>query len=156
MARPQAIEILGTEPWPLPLRRVPVNRGTRPQTLLITPFVGSVAAIARRYPRHDVVVLSTKPSAVEAALLIHAGADAYLTDLADLRGALEALAAGEMWLSPVAATAVCRLARLPGDPAFDRLATFARAVASGQPPRSGGGSGLSGTRWTLAKLRRLL
>jgi DNA-binding NarL/FixJ family response regulator len=157
MARYPHLEILGIEPWPPRLSRELPRRTRRPVTLLVTPRANAITCVADRYGGRDVVVLATDPSAVEAALLIQAGADAYLTDAADLPEAIEALAAGEAWLSPVAATAVCRLARLTGDPAFDLLAALARAVAAGQSwPTARRASGLTDTRSALARLRRML
>jgi len=153
----QRIEIIGTEPWPGHAARQLGGRRTRRLSLLIAPAAGSFAAVRERYPERDIVVLAAEPSAIEAALLIYAGADAYLTDSGDLRSAVESLAAGEAWLSPIAAAAVCRLARLAGDPDLDRLAGIARAVAGGHPwPTVRRASGLSGTRSALARLRRLL
>lgn len=158
MAGHPRIEIIGTEPWPgNAARLLGGGRRTRQLSLLIAPAAGSFAAVRERYPERDIVVLATEPSAVEAALLIYAGADAYLTDSGDLGSAVDSLSTGEAWLSPVAAAAICRLARLPGDPAMDRLAGLARAVAAGQSwPAVRRASGLSDTRSALARLRRLL
>jgi DNA-binding NarL/FixJ family response regulator len=151
------VEILGIEAWPPQLTGRLARRSSGLLTVVVTPRADSITSVQERYPQRDIVILATDPSAVEAALLIHAGADAYVTDPAELRGAIDALSSGEAWMSPVAASAVCRLARLPGDPAFDRLAALARVAAGGQPwPSARRALGLTGTRSALAELRQAL
>jgi len=129
MARTDDTEIVGRLPWQ---SRLP-GRTPGGLTVLITPRVGAVRAVAERYPHRAIAVLATDPSVAEAAVLIHAGADAYLTDVGDLASAVEALRDGRAWMSPIGAAAVCRLARLPGNPAFDTMAAAARAAAAGEP-----------------------
>lgn len=157
MAGSRQVEILGIEAWPTRLTGRLARRSSGVLTIVVTPRAGSIASVKERYPQRDIVVLASDPSAVEAALLIHAGADAYVTGPAELRDAIDALGTGEAWMSPLAATAVCRLARLPGDPAFDRLAALARVVAGGQPWQSARRAlGLTSTRSALARLRQVL
>ena len=152
MAPAPTPEILGPPPWPLRLSEL--HGRTHALTMVVAPHPGALAAVRERYSRRDIVVLSTAPSTVEAALLVEAGADAYLTDLAELEPALAALRAGQAWLSAVAAAAVCRLARLPGDCAFDQLAAAARLAAAGRPwPTVCHTVGIADTRATLAALR---
>ena len=125
--------------------------------MVVTPYRGVLADVRERYPARDIVVVSTDPSAVEAALLLQAGADAYLSDPATLGPAIRGLRDGRVWLSPVGAVGLCRLARLPGDPAFDLLAAAARLAATGRPwPAVCRTLGLRGTRQTLRALRRAL
>jgi hypothetical protein len=146
-------EILGPRPWPVQLTD---HRADKLRlTVLLTPYVGAFAAVGERYPRRDIAVLSNDPSIVEATLLVQAGADAYLSNPETLPAAFDALRAGHAWLTPVAAAAVCRLARLPGDPAFDPLAGAARFAAGGRPWLTVCRSlGLTDTRGLLAALRR--
>src|SRR6185503_14028865 len=97
MAPAPTPEILGLRPWSAGLVAIPGDAGRL--TVVVTPLAGALAAVRERYPHRDVVVLATDPSVAEAALLVQAGADAYLSDPTSLGPALDALRTGQAWLS---------------------------------------------------------
>ena len=124
---------------------------------MVTPQPRAGRTIAQLHRRFHVVVYATDPSAIEAAVLIAAGADAYVANPRDLRSAVSAIGVGETWFSPVAAAAVCRLARLAGDPSLLDLAAAARATAAGHPWQVACQSlGLRATQSDLHRLRQHL
>ena len=128
-----AIQVVGRQPWPPGLTRALPRTAATPIRLVITPQPGAQAAVAERADSVQTIVYSTDPSIVEAAILITAGANAYVTHHSDLPAAVQAVSAGEVWLAPVAAAAVCRLIRAAEDSTLDTLAAAARAAAAGQP-----------------------
>jgi DNA-binding NarL/FixJ family response regulator len=128
-----AIDVVGTPPWPAGLMRGLPNSASTAIRLVITPHAGARAAVAERPDGAEAIVYSLDPSIVEATILIAAGANAYVTRQDDLAAAVRSVGAGEIWLAPVAAAAVCRLTRLVNDPTLDGLAAAARAAAAGQP-----------------------
>jgi DNA-binding NarL/FixJ family response regulator len=149
------IEITGPEPWPIGLREALPRRSAIPIRIMITPQPHARCTIADLQGHPDVLVWATDPSAVEAAVLIAAGANAYVTEPKDLAAAVEALNSGEAWLAPVAAAAVCRLARNTRNPAFDKLSVAARTTAGGQAwLLACRATGLTQTRYLLTQLRR--
>ena len=157
MASQQKIEVIGPEPWPAGFAAALPRHRAIPITVMITPQPHARATIADHAGRAEVVVWASDPSAIEAAVLITAGANAYVTDLDDLAEAVRAVSTGEAWLAPVAAAAVCRLARIIGDPGLYELSVAARATAAGQPwPLACTAAGLSGTQSLLKQLKRRL
>jgi DNA-binding NarL/FixJ family response regulator len=157
MAAWSRIEILGPAPWPVGLIDALPRYAPIPLRIMITPqrHAQSIVAGLRGHP--EVVIWASDPSAIEASMLIAAGASAYVTELKDLVTAVRAVSSGEAWLAPVAATAVCRLARITLDPGLDSLAAAARAAAGGQPwPLACRSTGLAQTRSLLTQLRRQL
>jgi DNA-binding NarL/FixJ family response regulator len=153
----QTIRVIGPEPWPAGFGGALPQHAAIPISMLITPRPHARTTIADLAELTDVVVWASDPSAIEAAVLIAAGANAYVTELDDLAVAVQALSSGEAWLAPVAAAAVCRLARVTRDPGLSELAVAARAAAEGQgwllACRS---SGVTQTRSLLIQLRRQL
>ena len=133
MAGRATIEIVGARPWPIGLLRALPRRSAVPVQVLITPQPHARTSIAELRGHKEVVVWAQDSSAVEAAVLIAAGANAYVTQLGDLAAAVRAVSTGETWLAPVAAAAVSRLARSSANPAFTSLSAAARAAAAGQP-----------------------
>src|SRR5450756_1627362 len=127
------IEITGPEPWPVGFAGALPRSSAIPVRILIAPQPRARTSIAELRGRREVVVWASDPSAIEAAVLITAGANAYVTDLDDLASAVRAVSSGEAWLAPVAAAAVCRLARITGDPGLYELSVAARATAAGHP-----------------------
>jgi len=125
--------------------------------VMVTPRTRARETIATLTGQSEVIVFATEPSAIEAAVLITAGANAYVTSEAELGDAVTALGLGDTWFSAVAATAVCRLARLTRDPALHGIAIAARAAAAGQPwPAACHAAGLTTTQSHLHRLRRRL
>src|SRR5664280_2355042 len=131
VARRTGIEITGPELWPVGFAGALPRSSAIPVRILIAPQPRARTSIAELRGRREVVVWASDPSAVEAAVLITAGANAYVTELDDLMAAIRAVTSGEIWLAPVAAAAVCRLARITRDPHFDKLSVAARAATLG-------------------------
>jgi DNA-binding NarL/FixJ family response regulator len=157
VAGQQKIEVIGPDPWPADFTVALPRHASIPVTIMITPRPHSITTIADLAGHAEVVVWASDPSAIEAAVLITAGANAYVTDLDDLASAVRAVSSGEAWLAPVAAAAVCRLARITGDPGLYELSVAARATAAGQPwPLACRAAGLSGTQSLLMQLKRRL
>jgi DNA-binding NarL/FixJ family response regulator len=157
MVGEQRIEFIGPEPWPAGFAGALPRHSTIPVTIIITPRSHARTVIADRAGRTEVVVWASDPSAIEAAVLIAAGANAYVTDLDDLPLAVEAVSSGEAWLDPVAAAAVCRLARVTRDRGLSELAAAAKAAAAGQGwPLACHAMGVTQTRSLLMQLRRQL
>src|SRR5450759_4942646 len=155
MAGQQRIRVIGPEPWPTGFAVALPQHAATPITVMITPRPQARTIITDLGGHSDVVVWARDPSAIEAAVLITAGANAYVTDLNNLAAAIRAVTLGEAWLSAVAAVAVCRLARITGDQGLDRLSVAARAAASGQAwPLACRAVGVTGTRSLLMQLRR--
>jgi DNA-binding NarL/FixJ family response regulator len=153
----QRIQVIGPEPWPVGFAGALPRHTVIPITVMITPRSHARTAIADLAAHTEVVVWASDPSSIEAAVLIMAGANAYVTDLDDLASAVRAVSSGEAWLAPVAAAAVCRLARITGDPGLYELSVAARATAQGQPwPLACRATGLSGTQSLLMQLKRRL
>jgi DNA-binding NarL/FixJ family response regulator len=149
------IEIIGPEPWPVGFIHTLPRYAPIPLRIMITPQRHAQTIVAGLRGRPEVVVWASDPSAIEAAILIAAGVNAYVTELDDLAAAVGAVSSGEAWLAPVAAAAVCRLARITRDPSLDRLSAAARAAASGQPwALACRSTGLTQTRSLLTHLRR--
>jgi DNA-binding NarL/FixJ family response regulator len=148
------IEITGPEPWPVGFAGALPRSSAIPVRILIAPQPRARTSIAELRGRREVVVWASDPSAVEAAVLITAGANAYVTELDDLAAAIRAVTSGEIWLAPVAAAAVCRLARITRDPHFDKLSVAARAAARGQAwPLACLSTGLTQAQSLLTELR---
>jgi DNA-binding NarL/FixJ family response regulator len=157
VAHPTEIEILGSSSWPLGLPDAMPRRTSTPLKVLITPQTKARQIAANLRGHFEVVTYATSPSAIEAAVLIAAGVNAYVTRTADLAAAIHAVCRGETWFSAVAAAAVCRLARLTCDPALQELAVAARSAAAGQPwPQACRALGLNETRRKLQRLRSVL
>jgi DNA-binding NarL/FixJ family response regulator len=116
VAGQQKIEVIGPDLWPAGFASALPRHASIPVTIMITPRSHARTAIADLAGHTEVVVWASDPSAIEAAVLITAGANAYVTDLDDLPSAVRAVSSGEAWLAPVAAAAVCRLARITGEP----------------------------------------
>jgi hypothetical protein len=151
------IEVTGPEPWPIRLARALPRYSAAPLRVMITPQPYARITIEALHGQPQVLVWASDPSAVEAAVLIMAGADAYVTHTDDLADAVQALDSGETWLAPVAAAAVCRLTRLIRDPDFDEFSAAARTAAAGQPwPLVCRSTGLTRTGSVLTQLRRRL
>lgn len=128
-----------------------------PIRIIITPQLHACTTIAGVPGHAEAVVWARDPSAVEAAVLVAAGANAYVTDLVDLAAAVDAVCTGETWFAPVAAAALCRLARNIQDHDFETLAAVARAAAQGRPwPLTCRSAGLEQTQAVLARLRQQL
>ena len=157
MAGQQRIEVIGPEPWPVGFAGALPRHAAIPIAIMITPRPHARTAIADLAGHTEVVVWASDPSAIEAAVLITAGANAYVTDLDDLASAVRAVSSGEAWLAPVAAAAVCRLARITRDPGLYELSVAARATAAGQPwPLACRAVGATGTQSLLMQLKRQL
>jgi len=157
VADPTEIEIIGSGSWPLGFPDALPRRTTTPLKVLITPQPKAREITANLSDHFAVVAYATSPSAIEAAVLITAGADAYVTRTTDLSAAIQAVCRGETWFSAVAATAVCRLARLTCDPTLQNLTVAARSAASGQPwPLACRALGLVETQSQLQRLRSAL
>lgn len=157
MAQPTEIEILGSNSWPLGLPDAMPRRTSTPLKVLITPQTKAQQITANLRGHFEVITYATSPSAIEAAILITAGANAYVTRTADLAAAIQAVSTGETWFSAEAAAAVCRLARLTCDPTLQELAVAARSAAAGQPwPLACRALGLNETRRKLQHLRSVL
>jgi DNA-binding NarL/FixJ family response regulator len=157
MAGQQRIEVIGPEPWPVGFAGALPRHAAIPIAIMITPRSHARTAIADLARHTEVVVWASDPSAIEAAMLITAGANAYVTDLNDLAAAARAVSSGESWLSPVAASAVCRLARVTRDPGLSEFAVAARATAAGQAwSLACRSAGVTQTQSLLMQLRRQL
>jgi DNA-binding NarL/FixJ family response regulator len=153
----QRIEVIGPEPWPVGFTGALPRHAAIPIAIIITPRPEARTTIADLEGHTEVVVWASDPSAIEAAVLITAGANAYVTDLNDLVAAVRAVSSGEAWLAPVAAAAVCRLARVTRDPGLYELSVAARAAAAGQGwPLACRAAGATQTRSLLMQLRRQL
>ena len=150
-------EVIGSQPWPTGFRRALPPRTGRPVKIVVTPLALALRTVADLDSPRDVIIYSTEPSAVEAALLIAAGANAYVTTPRELRHAVAALERGDTWFSPVAATAVCRLARITRSQDLDAFAVAARAAAAGRSwPGACRAVGLAETGSHLHRLRQRL
>jgi len=157
VAREQKIEVIGPEPWPVGFASALPRHASIPITIMLTPRPHAITTIADMAGHTEVVVWARDPSAIEAAVLITAGANAYVTDLNDLAAAVRAVSSGEAWLAPVAAAAVCRLARVTCDPGLYELSVAARATAQGQGwPLACRAAGATQTGSLLMQLRRQL
>jgi len=153
----QKIEVIGAEPRPVGFAAALPRYAAIPITVMITPRSHASTAIADLEGHAEVLVWACDPSAIEAAVLIAAGASAYVTELEELAVAVQAVSWGEAWLAPVAAAAVCRLARVTRDPGLSEFAVAARAAASGLAwPLACGAAGVTQTRSLLMQLRRQL
>jgi len=91
-----AIQLVGRRPWPPGLTGALPRAAATPIRLVITPQSGAQAAVAGRADSVQTIVYSTDPSIVEAAILITAGANAYVTHHSDLGAAIQAVGAGEV------------------------------------------------------------
>jgi DNA-binding NarL/FixJ family response regulator len=157
VAGQQKIEVIGPDPWPAGFAGALPRYASIPVTIMITPRPHTSTTIADLAGHAEAVVWASDPSAIEAAVLIAAGASAYVTELEDLAVAVQAVSSGEAWLAPVAAAAVCRLARVTRDPGLSEFAVAARAAASGMAwPLACGAAGVTQTRSLLMQLRRQL
>src|SRR5664280_2198734 len=154
VARRTGIEITGPELWPVGFAGALPRSSAIPVRILIAPQPRARTSIAELLGRREVVVWASDPSAVEAAVLITAGANAYVTELDDLTAAA---ATGASQISPEVTArmaAVCRLARITRDPHFDKLSVAARAAARGQAwPLACLSTDLTQTRSLLTQLR---
>jgi DNA-binding NarL/FixJ family response regulator len=157
MVGQQRIEVIGAEPWPVGFAGALPRHTATPLTIIITPRPQARTTIVDLAGHAEVMVWASDPSAIEAAMLIIAGANAYVTDLNDLAAAARAVSSGEAWLSPVAASAVCRLARVTRDPGLSEFAVAARATAAGQAwSLACRSAGIAQTQSLLMQLRRQL
>jgi DNA-binding NarL/FixJ family response regulator len=157
VASQQKIEVIGPDSWPAGFASALPRHASIPVTIMITPRPHAITNIADLAGHGEVVVWASDPSAIEAAVLITAGANAYVTHLDDLASAVRAVSSSEAWLAPVAAAAICRLARIIGDPGLYELSVAARATAAGQPwPLACRAAGATRTRSLLMQLRRQL
>ena len=157
MVGQQRIQVIGPEPWPVGFANALPRHTAIPITVIITPHPHARTTIADLAGHVEVVVWAIDPSAIEAAVLITAGANAYVTELDDLASAVQAMSSGEAWLAPVAAAAVCRLARITRNPGLYELSVAARAAASGTAwPLACRAAGITHTRSLLMQLRRQL
>lgn len=151
------IQITGPQPWPVGLARSLPTSSSIPVRVVLTPNPRSRATIVTASDQPQVIVWSGDPSAVEAAVFIAAGANAYVTSLTDLAAAVDAVCTGETWFAAVAAAAICRLARNTRHQDFDALAAAARAAAQGLPwSLACRSAGLEQSQDVLTHLRRRL
>lgn len=125
-------EIVGPDPWPARLRSGLPRHSSVPVGIVVTPQPRARAIVSELRICAKVIIYATDPSVAEAAVLAAVGAVAYVSEVDDLAAAVRSVTVGGAWFSPVAAAAVCRLARMTRDPAFDALAAAARATAAGR------------------------
>jgi hypothetical protein len=126
--------VLADPAWEDRVRRALGHRSPTELTVFVTPRPGVVGEVQRTAATGArALVFARDASLAEAALVIAAGADGYVTELAMLNFASRRVADGEGWFDPVAAAAVARLARLSGNARHDPLTVAARLAAAGRP-----------------------
>ncbi len=128
-----------------------------PLTVVVPPALGVVRTVrAARALDRECWCWSEQPSAVQAAVVLAAGADSYCALEPDLLGLAFRCARGP-YLDAAGAAGLLQLCRLVSDRSFDTLAAVARATATGTPwERACRASNVSQPRKALRGLRAQL